>query len=65
MLEREEVVPRYRLASPPYYREGQENEEFEQRAHNFEPLIHYVVEQEVTIQGIRTSKGVELVLIIR
>jgi hypothetical protein len=65
MLEREEVVPRYRPASPPYYREGQENEEFEQRAHNFEPLIHYVVEQEVTIQGIRTSKGVELVLIIR
>ncbi len=26
--EREEVVPRYRFASPPYYQKGQENEEF-------------------------------------
>ncbi len=45
-LEREEVIPRYRYASPPYYQNGQENEKFEQRAQSFEPLIHYVVEQE-------------------
>jgi hypothetical protein len=43
---REEVVPRYISASPPYYREEHVDEEFEQRAHNFEPLIHYMVEQE-------------------
>jgi hypothetical protein len=44
MSEREEVVPKYRFASLPYYQEGQDNEEFKQRAQNFEPLIHYVVE---------------------
>jgi hypothetical protein len=49
MSEREEVVPMYRFASPPYYQNDQENEEFEQRAHNFEPSIHYVVEQEAII----------------
>ncbi len=42
-LEREEVIPRYRSASRPYYRNGKENEEFEQKAQNFEPSIHYVV----------------------
>jgi hypothetical protein len=42
--EREEMVQRYRFASPPYYQEGQENEEFEQKVQNFEPLIYYVVE---------------------
>ncbi len=26
---REEVVPRYKFASPPYYREDHEDEEFE------------------------------------
>jgi hypothetical protein len=65
MLKREEVVPRYKFVSPPYYRKDHENEKFEQRAHNFEPLIHYLVEQEVITQGIKMSKGVELVLVIR
>ncbi len=41
------------------------NEEFELRAHNFEPSIHYVVEQEVAIQGIKMPRGVELVLVTR
>jgi hypothetical protein len=45
-LEKEEVVSRYRSTSPPYYRKDHENEEFAQKAQNFEPLIHYVVEQE-------------------
>jgi hypothetical protein len=45
---REEVVPRYKSASPPYYQEEHENEEIEERAQNFEPRIHYVVEQEAT-----------------
>jgi hypothetical protein len=31
MLEREEVVLRYKYASPPYYGENHENEEFEQK----------------------------------
>jgi hypothetical protein len=44
MLKREEVVPRYRSTSSPYYREDHENEEFEERIQNFEPSIHYVVE---------------------
>jgi hypothetical protein len=43
-LEREETVPRYRFASPFYYRKDHENVEFEQKAHNFELLIHYVVQ---------------------
>ncbi len=43
-LEREEVVPRYKFASPPYYEEKHEDEELEKKAHNFEPQIHYVVE---------------------
>jgi len=32
MLEREEIVPRYKFASPLYYQENHENEELEQRA---------------------------------
>jgi hypothetical protein len=44
MSEREEVVPRYKSISPPYYWDGQDNEKFEQRTQNFEPLIHYVIE---------------------
>jgi hypothetical protein len=44
MLEKEEVIPRYRSTSCPYYRKDHENEEFERRAQNFEPSIHYVVE---------------------
>jgi hypothetical protein len=31
MLEREEVVPRYKSTSPPYYQKDRDNEEFEQR----------------------------------
>jgi hypothetical protein len=46
MLEREEVIPRYKYASPLYYREKYEDEKFEERARNFEPQIHYVIEQE-------------------
>ncbi len=42
MLEREEMVPRYKFVSPPYYREGQENEEFEQKVQIFTPPIYYV-----------------------
>ncbi len=64
-MSKKKVVTRYRSISPHYYQEGQENEEFEQKAHNFEPLIHYVVEQEVATQGIRMSKGVEPILITR
>jgi len=41
------VVLRYEFGSPPYYQEGQENEKFEQKVQNFEPSIHYVVEQKV------------------
>jgi hypothetical protein len=44
---------------------GQENEKFEQRAQNFEPLIHHVVEEEVATQGIILSRGVEPVLVIK
>ncbi len=44
MLEREEVILRYRSTSYPYYQKKDEDEEFEQIAQNFEPLIHYVVE---------------------
>jgi hypothetical protein len=44
ILGREEVVPRYRFISPPYYRKDHDNEKFEQRVHNFEPSIQYVVE---------------------
>jgi len=32
MLEREEIILRYKFASPPYYQENHENEKFEQRA---------------------------------
>jgi hypothetical protein len=64
-LEKEEVVPRYKYVSPFYYREDHENEEFKQRIHNFERTIHYVVEQEVATEGIKMSRGVELVLIIK
>jgi hypothetical protein len=62
---REEVVPRYKYASPPYYQEEHENEKLEERAQNFEPRIPNVVEQEATTQGIKLSKQVELVLVIR
>ncbi len=42
MLEREEMVSKYKFFSPPYYR-NHENAKFEQRAQNFEPPIHYMV----------------------
>jgi hypothetical protein len=45
-LEREEVIPRYKFVSLPYYRKDHENEEFEQRTQNFETQICYVVKQE-------------------
>jgi hypothetical protein len=35
---REEVVPNYKFASPSYIQKGHENEEFEQKVHNSEPL---------------------------
>ncbi len=65
MSKREEVVPRYRSTSHFYYRDGQENKEFKQRVHNFEPMIHYVIEQEAATQGIKMSRGIELVLVTR
>jgi hypothetical protein len=65
MLEREEVIPRYKSISSLYYRKDHENEEFEQRVQNFEPSIHYVVEQEAVTEGIKMSKGVEPVFITR
>ncbi len=65
MSEREEIVPRYRSISPPYYRNGRENEEFEQGAQNFEPFIHYVVKQEATTQDIRMFREVELVFVTK
>lgn len=65
MLEREEVVPRYRSTSPPYYRKDHDNEEFEQRVQNFEPSIHYVVEQEVATQGLKMSRGVKRIFVTK
>ncbi len=65
MSKREKVVPRYRSTSHFYYRDGQENKEFKQRVHNFEPMIHYVIEQEAATQGIKMSRGIELVLVTR
>jgi hypothetical protein len=43
-LEKEEVIPRYKSASPLYYQEDHQNAKFEQKVQNFEPQIHYVVE---------------------
>ncbi len=65
MLEKEEMVLKYRSISPLYYRKGQENEKFEQIIYNFEPLIHYIVEQEIATQGIRIFKKVEPVLVTK
>jgi len=65
MLEREEVVQRYKSISSPYYRKDHENEEFEQRVQNFEPSIHNVVEQEAATLGIKMSRGVEPVFVTR
>jgi hypothetical protein len=62
MSKNEEVVPRYISPSPHYW---EDHVEFEQKVYNFEPLIHHVVEQEVTTQGIRMSRGVELLLITK
>jgi hypothetical protein len=64
MSKREEVVLMYRFASPLYYRNGQENEKFEQRAQKIEPPIQYVIEQEATTQGIRMSKGIKSVFVL-
>jgi len=38
---------------------------FEQKTQNFELPIHYMVEQEATIQGIKMSKRVEPILVIK
>ncbi len=63
--ERKEIVLRYRFASPPYYQDGWVNEEFEQRAQDFEHPICYVVKQKAVTQGIIMSKGIEPILITR
>ncbi len=55
----EEVEPRYKSASPPYYCDGKKDEKCEQRAYNFELSIHYVIEQEVVTHDIKMSRGVE------
>jgi hypothetical protein len=39
--------------------------EFEQKTQNFELPIHYMVEQKATIQGIKMSKRVEPILVIK
>jgi hypothetical protein len=46
--EREEVIPRYIFASLIYYWEEYEDEKLEERDRNFEPQIHYLVEQKAT-----------------
>jgi hypothetical protein len=56
---------RYKFVSPPYDQNDQENEKFEQIIHNFEPLIHYVIEEKVAIQYIKMSRGVEPILVTR
>ncbi len=48
MSKRQEIVPRHKFVSPPYYWKDHENEKFEQIVQNFEPSICYVVEQKVT-----------------
>ncbi len=48
-----------------YYQKDHENVESEQKVQNFEPPIHYVVEQKVAIQGIKMSKGIESILITK
>jgi predicted glycosyltransferase len=62
---REEIVPRFRSTSPFYYRKEHEDEELEEIIQNFERQIHYVVEQEAPTQGVKLSRGVELVLVTR
>jgi len=59
------MVLKYKFAPPHYYRNDQENEKFKQGVQNFEPLIHYVVEQEAVIQGIKMLRGVKPVFITR
>ncbi len=63
MLEGEEVVPRYKFALFFYYAKEHEDEKLDEKAHNFELHIHYVVEQEATTKGIEMSKGIELVFV--
>ncbi len=46
MSKREEVIPRYKFVSPLYYWKEYEDEKFEEKTHNFEPQIHYLVEYE-------------------
>ncbi len=65
MLEREEVVPRYKSTSPPYYQDIQENEKFEQKVQNFKTLIHYVVEQSPATHGIKMSRRFEPIFVTR
>jgi fructose-bisphosphate aldolase class 1 len=62
---REKIVPRYILTSPPYYWKDYEDEDFEQKIHNFEPPFRYVVEQEAIIHGIKMSKGVKPIFVTR
>jgi len=38
MLEKEEVVPRYKSTSPPYYQEEHEDEELEKKSSKFSTL---------------------------
>jgi hypothetical protein len=65
MLEREEIMPRYESVSPPYYQGEHEDQELEERTQNFEPQIHYVVEQKATTQDIKMSKRIEPILVIK
>jgi hypothetical protein len=46
MSKREDIIPRYIFVSFLYYRKEYEDEKLEERYQNFEPQIHYLVEQE-------------------
>ncbi len=65
MSKMEEVIPRYRSTSLPYYNKEHEDEKLEVRSQNFEPRICYVVEQEAATQSIKMSRGVESILVTK
>ncbi len=63
-LEREEVVPKYKFTSLPYYQRTMRMKSLNKELKILN-LWCYVVEQEVRTQGIRMSRGVESIFVTK
>ncbi len=62
---KEEVIPRYKLVSLFIIEKNIRMRNLKKKTQNFEPQIHYVVEQKIATQGIKMSRRVESIFVTK